>query len=61
VANDVLFFDLKKIEFLSHYPMVTELAWLKSVLKFISFFLPRISFRFFVLKDKDVALGWLKK
>jgi hypothetical protein len=60
-AKDALFFDLETFQDVTHYAMVTDLTWLKSVLKFISFFLPRLSFRYFDLKEKEAAIDWLRK
>jgi hypothetical protein len=60
-AKKALLFDLKIFQNLSHYAMVSDLVWLKSIAKIISVFLPRVSFRFFDLNDKDLAMEWLKK
>ena len=60
-AKTALLFDLKILPELTHYALVTDLTWLKNTIRFISIFLPKVSFRYFGLKNKDEAMGWLRR
>jgi len=61
VTKTALLFDFKMIPELTHYALVTDLAWLKNAVRFISIFLPKVSFRYFDLKAKEEAIDWLRR
>jgi hypothetical protein len=59
-AKTALLFDLKILPELTHYALVTDFTWLKNTMRF-SIFIPKVSFRYFGLKNKDEAMGWLRR
>ncbi len=60
-AKSAFLFDSKMLHHLTHYVMLTDLRWLRYLVKVISLFFPKIEFATFDLEQKEAALRWLKK
>jgi hypothetical protein len=60
-AKAAFLFDSKMLRHLTHYVMVTDLRWLKCLVKMFALFFPKIEFTTFGLEQKEVALKRLKK
>lgn len=60
-AKSAFLFDSKMLHHLTHYVMVTDLKWLRYLVKMIGLFFPRIEFKSFTLNQREAALRYLKK